>query len=139
MSQIVEKVDGLLASSQLIVEGVTAVKGEITVFGEEKRLEGYTAGWDEAMAQAGTGGSSDKIYSEAEMNAIIAETTSQVSGPLNDIITQRDSTISAMQESLQANINTAVDAAVAALKAQVASDFESTQVDDNAFLAKYKV
>jgi len=127
---IMETVDGLVMAGQGLVEGLNGVKSEITVYGQEQ----YTKGWDEAMAQAGTGGSTDKIYSEQEMNEIIA----QEKAPLNEVIAQRDATISAMQESLQANIQTAVDAAVASLKAQVAADFESTQVDDNAFLAKYK-
>ena len=127
---ILETVDGLVMSGQSLVDGLNGVKSEITQYGQER----YDAGWDEAMLQAGTGGSSDKIYSEAEMNQIIADTKA----PLEAMVAQRDNQITVMNEQAQANIQTAVDSAVAALKAQVAADFESTQVDDNAFLAKYK-
>lgn len=127
---ILETAESLLVAANGLVEGVNVMKSEITVYGQEQ----YTKGWDEAMAQAGTGGSTDKIYSEAEMNAIILEEKAKVEAVYQPMIVERDAQITALNEQGQANI----DKAVADLKAQVAADFESTQVDDNAFLAKYK-
>lgn len=127
---ILETAESLLVAANGLVEGVNVMKSEITLYGQEQ----YTKGWDEAMAQAGTGGSTDKIYSEAEMNAIILEEKAKVEAVYQPMIVERDAQITALNEQGQANI----DKAVADLKAQVAADFESTQVDDNAFLAKYK-
>ncbi len=113
---IFDEVQKLESDAKSVHEGVIAMKSAIEAYGEER----YVKGWDEAMAQAGSGGSTDKIYSEAEMNAIIAEENAKVVASLQPQI-----------DALQGQVNqipAEKEAAVNEFKARVLSEYEAQQV-----------
>lgn len=85
----------------------------------------HDKGFDEGIAQTTTPG--DKIYSEEELQAELAPLRTQISELKNQV------------DMLPVLVKEASDKAAAALQAQIVADFEGTQVDDAAFLAKYKV
>lgn len=58
----------------------------------------------------------EKIYSQAELDTVVANKLAEA----------------------QADVNFAVAEAVSAKVAEMVADFEATQIDDAAFLAKYK-
>lgn len=104
---ILEKVDGVMNS-------MSEIKSDIGVFGQEM----YTKGWDEAMVQAGSAGTSDKIYSEAEMNQIIADEKAKVVSELQPQIDSLKASVDAFPASLEAAKVEAVDGFKAELKAK---------------------
>lgn len=91
------------------------------------------AGFDEGIASAGTVNQGDKIYSEEELQAELA--------PLKEKQAVLEAKVVALEEAAAAAAiaaQEALEAAVAAKQAEMVADFEGTQVDDAAFLAKYK-
>lgn len=78
------------------------------------------AGFEEGLNQANQAGGSDKIYSDAEMNQIIAEETA----PLKAKIAELEVAVA----NLQAAIEPAKAEAVAAFKAELAAKYAEQQV-----------
>lgn len=109
----------ILERADALIQGANDMKSEIGVFGTEQ----YNKGWDEAMAQAGSGGSSDKIYSEAEMNQIIADTKA----PLEAQVQQ----IQAALDSVPASIEEAKVQAKAEVKAELKAAYDAQQVAES--------
>jgi hypothetical protein len=73
---------------------------------------------------------SDKVYSQAEMDAAIEAAVLPLQGQIASIQQQLSD--------VQTGISGAVAEATSKAVAEVVADFESAQVDDNAFLAKWK-
>jgi hypothetical protein len=107
---------GILEKVDAVMNGMSEIKSDIGVFGVEQ----YNKGWDEAMAQAGSGGSSDKIYSEIEMNQIIADTKVPLQADI-DSLKQN-------VEELKASIPGEVEKAMAEFKAILKAKYDEQQV-----------
>jgi hypothetical protein len=117
---IMDQIDALVSDASKVVQGASDMKSAVGQYGQEQ----YNKGWDEAMAQAGSSGSTDKIYSEAEMNAIIAQTQA----PLNDVIAQKQSII----DGIEGQVANAKAEALAAYKAELKVKLLEAQAAENA-------
>lgn len=113
---VFEKADKLVADATIVVEGANSMKSAIAEYGKEQ----FDMGWDEAMKQAGSGGSTDKIYSEAEMNQIIAETKAPLEAKIAEIQAQIDA--------IPGQIAAAQEAAVNGYKAMLKAKYSEQQV-----------
>lgn len=89
-------------------------------------------GFDLGLAQAGVP-ASDKIYTEADLQA----EKELVAQPLKAQIALLDGKVADLQ-SLVDQIPSQIQVAIDAKIAEVVADYEAAQIDDNAFLAKYK-
>lgn len=116
---VFEKADKLVADATVVLEGASVMKSEIEAYGKSQ----YDKGWDEAMVQAGSGGSTDKIYSEAEMNQIIAETKAPLEAKIAEVQAQLDG--------VPAQIAAATEAAVNGFKAMLKSKYAEQQVAES--------
>lgn len=89
-------------------------------------------GFDLGLAQAGVP-ATDKIYTEADLQAekelVVKPFLAQVA-----VLEAKVVELQAVIDAMPMQIQVAVDAKLA----EVVKDFEASQVDDNAFLAKYK-
>lgn len=118
-----EKVAEMKAVAEVEVQKFADL-AEAIVAGE---AAAYTKGFDEGIGQSTSPG--DKIYSEEELQAELAPLKSEIEA-LKTSVTGLEAQVAAFPEQMVA----AVDAKVA----EVMVDFESTQIDDEAFKAKYK-
>lgn len=125
--QAVEGKDSELAAAKAELEQVPAkleaAKAEAFQAGKAEGLvEGEQIGFEKGVAKAGEAGGSDKIYSQAELDEKLAPLAAQVAD-------------------LQAKVDgfpAELAAAVGAKQAEMLADFEQAQMDDQAFIAKYK-
>lgn len=94
-------------------------------------------GFDLGVAQAGIP-AGDKIYTEADLQA---EKELAVKPFLEQVASLEAKVVELANKVLEveASVQPKIDQAVAAKQAEMVADFEATQVDDQAFLGKYKV
>ena len=124
-----EKVAEMKAVAELEVQKFSDL-AEAIVAGEKAA---HDAGFDEGIASAGTVNQGDKIYSEEELQAELTplkEKIAVVEGKVEEL------KLAAAQAAVDAEA--AQIAAVEAKQAEMVADFEAAQVDDAAFLGKYK-
>ena len=96
--------------------------------------QAYDKGYADGVASIPV---SDKIYSQEEAQALIDAAVEPLNATIIGLTGQIEELKLKIDQSaleIDAKIQAAVDAAIA----QVIADYESTQVDDSAFLAKYK-
>jgi hypothetical protein len=94
-------------------------------------------GFDLGVAQAGIP-AGDKIYTEADLQA---EKELAVKPFLEQVASLEAKVVELANKVLEveASVQPKIDQAVASKQAEMVADFEATQVDDQAFLGKYKV
>ncbi len=94
-------------------------------------------GFDLGVAQAGIP-AGDKIYTEADLQA---EKELAVKPFLEQVASLEAKVVELANKVLEveASVQPKIDQAVAAKQAEMVADFEAAQVDDQAFLGKYKV
>lgn len=144
----VEKATKVVTEIESAETDVEAMLAKAASDKEVARQEGHEAGFEEGLKQAGQAGGSDKLYSDAEMNAereLVKETTAK---PLNekidalskenDDLKSKISDMEAASTKSEAEMNAAVEAARAELKAQFVSDIKAVDVDNQAMLKKYE-
>lgn len=122
---ILEKIDSMKGEAQAKVDDLTQFKSDA----ESELLATYNKGWDEAMLQAGSGGSTDKIYSEAEMNQIIAD----VKAPLEESIAQKQLVIDGIEGRVEQARTEAKDEIKLAIKSKFAEQQAAENVSEEAF------
>lgn len=94
-------------------------------------------GFDLGVAQAGIP-AGDKIYTEADLQA---EKELAVKPFLEQVASLEAKVVELANKVLEveASVQPKIDQAVASKQAEMVADFEAAQVDDQAFLGKYKV
>lgn len=117
---ILEQAQKLQDDANQVAQEAAGMKDAVKAFGDAQ----YTKGWDEAMLQAGSAGTSDKIYSEAELNAEIA----RVTGVLQPQIDAANAQAAALQgevDSIPAKLDAASAGAREALKNEILADMDA--------------
>ncbi len=104
-----------------------AIADELSVAVETEVKAANEAGFEEGLAQANQAGGSDKLYSDAEMNQIIADTKA----PFEAKIAELEVEIAGLKagiDAVPAQIEFAKAEAIAAFKADLAVKYAEQQV-----------
>lgn len=128
---ILKKVE-LEANMALIDETLKAYEADL--------VAEYNLGWDEAMIKSGQAASPDAKYTEAELNAELEAAKAPLLVEVADLkvmVSNLQSQVEVLTQELQL-VPAKIEAAVEQKQAEMVADFEQVQVDDAAFLAKYK-
>lgn len=134
-----EQILALIASlQQQVVDAQAASAAEIEAIKAESLLKEqakYDEGFAAGVLSMSSGG--EKIYSQVELDAKLEE----VKVPFLQKVAELEAKnleLAAKVEELELSIPVKIQEAVELKVAEVVADFEASQVDDAAFLAKYK-
>lgn len=116
-----------------VLARISAVETLMTEAETEKK-EAFEQGYQEALVAAGQANGTDKIYSDAEMEAELAPLKAKIA-ELEALVAEKDAKIAELQALVDAQ-PAQVDAAVESMKAELLAQFDDAQKDDQAFRAK---
>lgn len=116
---VLEQVEALKLQAEQVAQGVSAMKLSIEEFGKAQ----FDLGFEEGLKQAGQAGGSDKLYSDAELNAELQ--------PLKDKIAAlevREQELLAKVAEVESSVPGKIAEALVAFKAELLAKYEEKQV-----------
>lgn len=125
-----DKLSAIEVEAQALKADVTEIETQETEYAAEIKAA-EEKGFEEGLAQAGQANGEDKIYSDAEVNQIIADTKA----PLEQKIGELELTIATLQGQIAdhpALVETAKSEAVAAFKAELLAKYDEQQAQETA-------
>ena len=125
-----DKLSAIEVEAQALKADVTEIELQETEYAAELKAA-EEKGFEEGLAQAGQAGGEGKIYSDAEVNEMLAEKDAAFEA----MVTSKDATIAEMQTQIDGHaalVETAKAEAVAAFKAELLAKYEEQQAQETA-------
>ena len=120
---VFEQVEALKLQAEQVAQGVAGVKLSIEEFGKAQ----YDLGFEEGLKQAGQAGGSDKLYSDAELNAELAPLKAKIA----ELEVKEQQLLVKLAEA-ESSVPGKVSEALAAFKAELLVKYAEKQVVESA-------